>query len=643
MGEYTVTYNAHDRAGNQARSKVRHVQVRDTLAPTVELDGFEFVKDIHGDAMKLKPQWDKPWNDRVIGDYYRTYTCRDASNNEHSAVRKFTVKDEVKPTIRVMGKQTWAIEATVDAEYTDQGATCHDYVDGVLSHAVEVSGQVVNMRLPGNYTIRYDCQDLSGNKAIPMHRVVSIVDSTCPQITMLGASPVYIEAGFDYTDAGATATDTLDGVITDRIQVDGNTVNDANAFNSARSCREILRSANMRSYGEGKKEKLSSGMYYITVFRASTASYHRQLVHCDMDTPGPNSDEPVGYTYAHCGSASSPCKQVTPYSKAPGSCAELGLEMADFQGKEQSCEWIKQRYSVDFPADFDCSKPTTSEVSVNYICGTNDELLTDDEFMKHKNTHKTDHFFQASNNAISEAEAGMYVIYYHVQDTAGNKECETPSRTVVVKDTLSPVITLHLRNKMIHKSNEDQQGLLTNNKQSMEKRALGNPAFGKKDCSKVIPDKAIHRAVYAATSKWGPYVEAPQKMTQAKCIKRCEETPKCAGWSYRYSGSKKNNNYKRCFLLDESHVQYAPVNAGEIHYGICTGSNPHLEDDYSVNYNPSHEPRFPTGPVNGYQNYMAEKATSSMNGWVMGAALSAVAGVALLAFSRGKQVAEVEV
>merc|ERR1711968_203157 len=142
---------------------------------------------------------------------------------------------------------------------------------------------------------------------------------------------------------------------------------------------------------------------------------------------------------------------------APGSCAELGLEMANFQGKQKSCEWIKQRYSVDFPADFDCSEPTTSEVSVNYICGTNDELLTSDEFMKHKNTHKTDHFFQASNNAISEAEAGMYVIYYHVEDTAGNKECETPSRTVVVKDTLPPVITLHLRNKMIHKSNEDQR------------------------------------------------------------------------------------------------------------------------------------------------------------------------------------------
>merc|ERR1711871_18773 len=462
--------------------------------------------------------------------------------------------------------------------------------------------------------------------------------------TMLGASPVYIEAGFDYTDSGATATDTLDGDITDRIMVDGNTVNDANAFNSARSCREILRSANKRSYGEEQKEKLSSGMYYITVFRSSTASYHRQLVHCDMETPGKNG-KPVGYTYAHCGSASLPCKSVTPYGQAPGSCAELGLEMANFQGKQKSCEWIKERYSVDFPADFDCSAPVTSEVSPNYICGTNDELMTDEDFMKHKNTHKTDHFFQANTNAISEAEAGMYVIYYHVEDTAGNKECETPSRTVVVKDTLPPVITLHLRNQMIHKSNEDQQGLLTNNKQSGEERALGNPAFEKKDCSKVIPHKAIHWAEADATKSWGPYLaDTPTKMTQKNCIQRCEENPKCAGWSYRY-GDRSHQHHRKCFLLDESHVQFAPKDAkGHFNSGVCTGSNPHLEDDYSVKYKvPSKEPRFPTGPVNGYRNYMAEKASSSFNGWVMGAALSAVAGVALLAFSRGKQVAEVEV
>merc|ERR1712006_4734 len=41
---------------------------------------------------------------------------------------------------------------------------------------------------------------------------------------------------------------------------------------------------------------------------------------------------------------------------------------------------------------------------------------------------------------ITHAEAGKYVVSYHVKDKAGNKECKSPLRTVVVKDTLPPVI-----------------------------------------------------------------------------------------------------------------------------------------------------------------------------------------------------------
>merc|ERR1719421_592064 len=114
-------------------------------------------------------------------------------------------------------------EATRDSEYTDTGATCQDFVDGELSHAVEVSGEVVNMRIPGTYQINYDCQDLSRN----------------PAITLLGAETNYVESGFPYVDAGATATDSLDGDITQYIWTDGNTVTTQNAFYNQRSCGGI--------------------------------------------------------------------------------------------------------------------------------------------------------------------------------------------------------------------------------------------------------------------------------------------------------------------------------------------------------------------------------------------------------------------
>ena len=95
-----------------------------------------------------------------------------------------------------MGDQDMTIEASNSVEYTDEGATCQDYVDGVLSHAVEVSGNVVNLRIPGVYTIKYDCLDLSGRSAEQQERKVTVVDTTCPTISIKGSNTIYLGAGF---------------------------------------------------------------------------------------------------------------------------------------------------------------------------------------------------------------------------------------------------------------------------------------------------------------------------------------------------------------------------------------------------------------------------------------------------------------
>merc|ERR1719201_1738123 len=123
--------------------------------------------------------------------------------------------------LKIVGSERQTLEATRDTEFTDQGATCHDYVDGTLSQAIEVSGNVVNMRIPGKYVIKYDCQDLSGNKAKQMERIVEIKDSACPEVNIKGQNVVYIEAGFEFTDAGATAIDDLDGDISSKIWTEG--------------------------------------------------------------------------------------------------------------------------------------------------------------------------------------------------------------------------------------------------------------------------------------------------------------------------------------------------------------------------------------------------------------------------------------
>jgi hypothetical protein len=457
VGNYKVRYNARDAAGNRARTQTRNVRVRDTTKPSLRLKGKSQVVHYAGrkffDAgvvckdtcdFRLRPvrmRWSRPWNDKKLGDYNRYYTCCDVSKNCRTIKRKFTIIDDSQPIITIMGNQIETYEASRDVEYTDKGATCHDYVDGVLSHAVEVSGQVVNMRIPGRYVIRYDCQDLSGNQAEPMNRTVIIQDTICPKITLKGKSQLFVEAGFPYRDAGAIATDTLDGDITRKVWTDGDTVDTGSAFYSRRSCREIK-----KAYKGAK-----TGFYYITVYVARARKFTRLPVWCDMTST-------TGFTYyaVVCG------KRVRPYTKyQQGDCAKYGLRMAIFSSAAAKARAFAKfhdkkakKHSMYFPA-----KRSTTDY---YLCSTNDAYVR-----KFNSPNKSKIGIDESplgsgrrihHNQISRAEAGKYVIFYHVSDKALNKECKTIKRTVTVKDTLPPVITLHLKKRLIHVSNYKQKG-----------------------------------------------------------------------------------------------------------------------------------------------------------------------------------------
>merc|ERR1712072_255380 len=63
------------------------------------------------------------------------------------------------------------------------------------------------------------------------------------------------------------------------------------------------------------------------------------------------------------------------------------------------------------------------------------------------NTHKVGE--SSDNTKATNAEAGHYEIKFHVEDKAGN-HAVVKTRTVIVKDTLPPVIILHLKGKLVH-------------------------------------------------------------------------------------------------------------------------------------------------------------------------------------------------
>ena len=68
----------------------------------------------------------------------------------------------------------------------------------------------------GDYVVRYFENDTTKQLAEAAFRVK---DSTAPVIKLLGEASVTIDSGVDYTDAGATAHDKIDGDLTAFIEV----------------------------------------------------------------------------------------------------------------------------------------------------------------------------------------------------------------------------------------------------------------------------------------------------------------------------------------------------------------------------------------------------------------------------------------
>merc|ERR1711943_41427 len=155
------------------------------------------------------------------GTYSVQYHTIDASGNTATACRVIENVDHTHPTIQILGSDQMTLEATHQGNYIDDGATCSDQVDGVISQNVEVSGDVVNLSKVGTYTITHNCKDSANNEAPAAQRTVVVAQTSCPKCTMYGvhtddsnSHTLTHEASFPYVDAGVTCSDVIDGSIT---------------------------------------------------------------------------------------------------------------------------------------------------------------------------------------------------------------------------------------------------------------------------------------------------------------------------------------------------------------------------------------------------------------------------------------------
>ena len=229
-GSYMVRYEATD-INNKQTVKFREIIVRDTTPPNITLlsdptgvispiimelgetyieYGF-YSTDILGISSEYHNSDDI--NFSVAGTYHVVYTSFDLCNNKSENIRVVVVQDTQKPIITFTGEL--AITLELGDDFIEPSYTIFDYSPYILTRVIysidednniiqQVSG--IDTLIKGRYVITYNATDIFSNSTIETISV-TVRDSTGPNIQLTGSDVIVIQAGDNYQDEGANASD----------------------------------------------------------------------------------------------------------------------------------------------------------------------------------------------------------------------------------------------------------------------------------------------------------------------------------------------------------------------------------------------------------------------------------------------------
>ncbi|QXP75429.1 DUF5011 domain-containing protein [Tenacibaculum sp. AHE15PA] len=426
-GNYTVTYNVTDTAGNAATQVTRTVTVQDTTAPVITLVGAnpqvleacgsytELDATVTDCETGLTATIDASGVDMSTpGNYTVTYNVTDTAGNAATQVtRTVTVQDTTAPVITLVGANPQVLEAC--GSYTELDATVTDCETG-LTATIDASG--VDMSTPGNYTVTYNVTDTAGNAATQVTRTVTVQDTTAPVITLVGANPQVLEACGSYTELDATVTDCETGLTAtiDASGVDmstpGNYTVTYNVTDTAgNAATQVTRTVTVQDttapvitlVGANPQVLEACGSY--TELDATVTDCETGLT-ATIDASGVDMSTPGNYTvtYNVTDTAGNAATQVTRTVTVQDTTAPvITLVGANPQVLEACGSYIELDATVT-----DCETGLTATIDAS---------------------------------GVDMSTPGNYTVTYNVTDTAGNAATQV-TRTVTVQDTTAPVITL---------------------------------------------------------------------------------------------------------------------------------------------------------------------------------------------------------
>ena len=257
-GTYTISYNVADAAGNQAAPVSRTVTVSeyvDRIAPVLTLIGGDVTIDFNGEYIEqgataldnddgnltTSIQISGTVDSSVSADYIISYSVSDAAGNTASATRTVTVDldpDAVDLTLTT-SKPVYVPGESIVFHYTNGSGSNKDWIgvytagnlpadcassNAYLAWAYTNGGEgssTFSSMVEGDYIAQLYSNDGWCKIGDSVNFSVQDADVTAPVITLNGSASVTLDLNQAYVEAGATASDNVDGDVSANIQISG--------------------------------------------------------------------------------------------------------------------------------------------------------------------------------------------------------------------------------------------------------------------------------------------------------------------------------------------------------------------------------------------------------------------------------------
>ena len=435
-GTYNLRYNVSDNAGNAASTITRSVIVQDTSAPIISLLGANPLSHEKGQAFIDPGATATDGNDgdltsaiirsgsipASVGSYILTYNVSDSSGNAAATVsRTVNVIDNGTPVITLIGANPFNIER--DTVFVDPGVMAIDSPSENISASVVVTG-TVNTSVVGAYTLTYNVTDSSGNAAVPVSRVVNVVDSG-PVLTLLGANPLNHSINTPFVDPGATAFDSADGDLTPSITSSSN-VNTAVAgsYSISYSVRDSQNNAAIPVTRVVNVNDFSAPV--ISLIGNSTMQVDLGSAFIDPGaSASDNGDGDLSASIVRTGSVN---------TSVVGSYV-LNYNVTDSTGNRA----LQVSRTVNVT---DGQAPTLSLNGVSPMQHEAGTAFNDPGASANDGANGNISNRIVVSGTVNPSVPGNYTLTYNVTDVSGNA-APSVSRTVIVSDTTAPSLTLN--------------------------------------------------------------------------------------------------------------------------------------------------------------------------------------------------------